>query len=144
MKPIRFLITAFSLLLISCKEYVPYISCKVNGVPYRVETDIAAQYISNGSMSQCFIQANGTQWDIIIRTQANVQGNYAFGYGSSPQALVEFYDGSLFTSNYLGTSGNVELIQVGSSLVEGYFSGTLKSDNIILTISDGEFTSRAY
>jgi len=145
MKRIIWMFAVIMMLATSCKEYVPYVSCRINGTAYRIEQQVSAQYISNGSTAQCFVQANGTPWSIIIRTNMNVQGTYSFGYSTAPQALIEFYDGSqLFTSNYLGTSGSVELIQVGSSLVEGYFSGSLQYGSSTLTLTQGEFTSRAY
>ncbi|MCX7744417.1 MAG: hypothetical protein N2167_07625 [Flavobacteriales bacterium] len=134
-----------SILFTSCKEYTPYLQCKVNGDTFRVETTVNGQYLNNGSFTQCYIQADGTPWDVNIRTNGNTPGTYVFSTGSGAPGLLEFYNGSqLFTSNNLSATGQIELIQVGSNLLEGYFSGEIVSGSSTLLISEGEFSARAY
>lgn len=144
----RFSICLTSLLLIlisSCKEYTPYLQCKVNGDVFRVETSVSAQYLNNGSFTQCYIQADGAPWDVNIKTNGNVPGVYNFSIGISAPGLLEFYNGSqLFTSNHVSATGKIELIQAGSNLLEGYFSGEIVSGSATLLINEGEFSARAY
>lgn len=129
----------------SCKEYTPYLQCKINGDTFRVETTVSGQYLNNGSFTQCYIQADGTPWDINIRTNGNIPGIYNFSIGSNAPGLLEFYDGSqLFTSNNISATGQIELIQAGSNLLEGYFSGEIVSGSSTLLITEGEFSARAY
>ncbi len=134
-----------TILLSSCKEYTPYLQCKINGDNFRVENTLSAQYLNMGSFTQCYIQADGTPWDVNIRTNGNIPATYIFSTGSSTPGLLEFYNGSqLFTSNHVSATGQIELIQAGSNIVEGYFSGELVSGNSTLLISQGEFSARAY
>lgn len=134
-----------SILFSSCNEYTPYLQCKVNGDTFRVETTVNGQYLNNGSFTQCYIQADGTPWDVNIRTNGNVPGTYLFSIGSNTPGLLEFYNGiQLFTSNNVSATGQIQLIQAGSNLVEGYFSGEIVSGSSTLLISEGEFSARAY
>lgn len=135
----------FAILLSSCKEYTPYLQCKVNGDAFRVEATVNGQYLNNGSFTQCYIQADGTPWDVNIRINGNIPGTYIFSIGSNTPGLLEFYNGSqLFTSNHVSAAGQIELIQAGSNLLEGYFSGEIVSGSATLLISEGEFSARAY
>jgi hypothetical protein len=110
-----------------------------------VETTVNGQYLNNGSFTQCYIQADGTPWDINIRTNGNIPGTYSFSIGANAPGLLEFYNGSqLFTSNHVSATGQIELIQAGSNIVEGYFSGEIVSGSSTLLISEGEFSARAY
>lgn len=134
-----------SISFLSCKEYTPYLQCKVNGDIFRVETSVSAQYLNNGPFTQCNILADGVPWDVNIKTNGNVPGIYNFSVGISAPGLLEFYNGSqLFTSNHGSATGKIELIQAGSNLVEGYFSGEIVSGSSTLIISEGEFSARAY
>jgi hypothetical protein len=140
-----FSIIIFITLSNSCTDYTSYIECKINGDTFREESVVEAQYISFGSATGCFLQANGNPWTIKIRTNLNVPGVYECTEGSNSPGYIEFSNGvQTFTTNDEDATGNIELIQVGSNLVEGYFSGTLVSGSTTLIVQNGEFSSRAF
>lgn len=134
-----------SLFLFSCKEYEPFVECKVNGELILIERTVLAGYTNNGTYTTSTVFAEGENADIRLQ----VRGNFPAIYNCTPDgsaATIEVYrDSKLYTTAATGGEGTIRLIQAGTNLIEGYFNGTLVYDgNEQIVITDGLFSGRAY
>lgn len=146
MKTLRsFSLIVLAVILLSSCEYKPFIECSINGTLVRIEGNgtVLAGY-TNGIST---VGGPGTSYDINIRFNGMIGGTYPCGSGGTGVIKVfNHTSNTTFSTEYSNGSGSINVVSAGSNLIEGYFSGTLKTssggDQVVIT--DGSFSGRAY
>jgi len=133
-------------LLASCKEYEPIIRCQVNGTEVLIEGNgtVLAQYVNmGGGFVRSSVGGDNGNTSVNIRFDGNTPGNYSCGLSASGVIDV-YHNGQSYTTDETGGSGNINVVQAGNNLIEGYFSGSLWSGTEEMVVTDGMFSGRAY
>lgn len=139
-------IVAGLMLLCSC-EYHELMEAEINSTLYTFNEDqVIGYYQTIGNAQTSNVAGDDGTTFIRVTINSTIAGNYTCENGPSPTAEIYLnYDGEVFSTKYSGSTGNIELLTSGSSLIEGYFSGTIKNltGSYTITVANGRFSGRA-
>lgn len=148
----KYLFLVMVILSFTSCDYHKLFELEINGNKITFTEDQVTGYYQTVSSQQtsnviATNNAASSPTSVRVTVNTNIKGTYTCQNGTSPLAEIFItYDGTQFSTKNAGSSGTIDLLNTGSSLIEGTFYGTLKNTDGTYTISvtNGKFSGRAY
>jgi hypothetical protein len=143
----KYLLMAVLILSLSACEYHELAEVEIQGTKYTYnENQVTAYYQTIGSQTQSIVIVDDGTVALTFTINSNIKGLYNCANGGSAVAIIHIhYDGDNFSTQYSGSTGQIDLLTAGGNLIEGTFNGTIKnsSGTYTITVANGKFSGRA-
>lgn len=143
----KYLLMAVVILSFSACAYHEMAEVEIQGTKYTYnENQVTAFYQTVGSQQQSVVICDDGTTALTFTVNSNIVGNYNCTNGAGAVAIIYItYDGDHFSTQYSGSTGNINLVSAGGNLIEGTFGGTIKnsSGTYTITVANGKFSGQA-
>lgn len=144
----KYFILVVAIISLTACEYHEMTEVEIEGTKYTFnENQVTGMYQTVSGQPNSVVIADDGTTAITFTIKNNIKGFYTCANGAGAQATIFItYDGTQFSTQYTGSTGSIDLVTAGSSLIEGTFSGTIKNldGTYTIAVTNGKFSGRAY